>query len=92
MPTWITEPAISKVVKSAAKQGRVELSDKGCEGLRLRIGMGGKKTWLLACRDQAGRMRRFFLAEHPDMGLADAREKARALRQKVKYEVQTQLL
>jgi len=84
MPVLITETAITNAAKVAATRGRVELSDKVCPGLRLRIGVGGQKTWVLACRDQAGRMRRFQLGKHPAMGLAAARTAARALHAEVK--------
>lgn len=84
MPIALTETAISKAVQTAASGGRVELSDSGCPGLRIRISSGGNRTWVLACRDRLGKMRRFNLGRHPEMGLSAARSAARALHAEVK--------
>ena len=64
--------------------GRLELSDAGLPGLRLRLTAAGSRTWVLACRDTLGRMRRFTLGEHPTMGIAEAREAARGMRAEVR--------
>jgi len=78
MATTITETAISKAVKQASEsKKRIELVDAGHAGLRLRITPKGGKSWVLACRDTLGRMRRFLLGTHPKMGVSDAREAAR---------------
>jgi integrase len=65
-------------------RGQTEISDGACPGLRLRISQGGTKTWVLGCRDSAGRARRFTLGQYPAVGLSDARELARTRRQEVK--------
>jgi integrase len=64
--------------------GQVEHADGGCPGLRFRLSQGGKRTWVLGCRDALGKPRRFVLGDFPAMGLAEARERARALRQDVR--------
>jgi integrase len=85
LPVKLTESGITKATKDAAEEGvRKELVDAGCAGLRLRIAPSGRRNWMLACRDRYGRMRRFMLGDYDDMGLADARTKARALRVKVR--------
>jgi integrase len=74
----LTETAIAAAAKKAATaKKRIELADKGHEGLRLRITPAGTKTWALACRDPLGRMRRFGLGSHPKLGIAAARDEAR---------------
>jgi integrase len=52
----------------------------------LRLTPKGGKAWVLACRDRAGRMRRFPLGSFPTMGIAEARDAARALHAKVRHE------
>jgi integrase len=80
MAISITETAITSAARKAAEaKKRVELVDKGHAGLRLRVTPTGGKTWVLACRDPLGRMRRFPLGNHPKMGLADARDAARTM-------------
>lgn len=80
MPIRLTETAINRAIREAPEIGRRDLSDAGLPGLRLRVATTGKAGWILACRDQHGRMRRFPLGEWPKMGLMDAREEARTLR------------
>ena len=81
----ITETAIGSAVKRAAADGkRIELADAGHAGLRLRNTPTGHKAWVLGMRDSLGEPRRFPLGSHPTMGLAEAREAARAKRVEVK--------
>jgi integrase len=91
MPVTATETAIARLTAEARQTGtRRELIDAKEAGLRLRISPGGKRsrdgarTWVLACRDQAGRMRRFTIGSFPEVGIADARKKAQALRVQVR--------
>jgi Arm DNA-binding domain len=85
MPVRLTETAISKAARDVAESGvRRDLADAGCPGLRLRLTPAGAKSWVLACRDRLGRMRRFPLGNLPDMGISEARDEARALHAKVK--------
>jgi hypothetical protein len=87
MPVTLTETAITKATKDAAASGtRLELADAGCPGLRLRIAPAGRRVWVLACRDRHGRMRRFPVGDYTDMGIAEARTEARALRVRVRDE------
>ena len=68
MPIALTEPAIKRAIRESAVAGRMELADAGCPGLRLRLTPSGSKTWVLACRDRIGRLRRFQLGRFPDLG------------------------
>ena len=88
MAVRMTETAIAKALKDAQERGRFDLADAGCEGLRLRVTPAGSTTWILACRDKHGRMRRFTLGSYSrqegGIGIADARIAARAMREKVR--------
>ena len=92
MPKNLTDGAIEKAARDAAITGtRRDLSDAACPGLRVRLtskGIKGAMTWVLACRDREGRMRRFVLGAYlPDgkgMGISGAREAARKLHIEVK--------
>ena len=87
MAIKLTETAINKATRDAAASSkRGELVDAGCPGLRLRVTPSGTRTWVLACRDREGRMRRFPLGAFPDKGISEARNQARALHTKVKQE------
>ena len=84
MPVRLTETAIQAAAKKAAAVGRMDISDAALPGLRLRLTVNGGRSWVLACRDTLGRMRRFPLGDYPTMGIADAREAARAMRADVR--------
>src|SRR5689334_21879700 len=85
MAVKLTETAIHAAAKRSAESGkRVDLSDATLPGLRLRLTPSGGRSWVLACRDPLGRMRRFPLGEFPTLGLADARNAARAMRVEVR--------
>ena len=85
MTVRMTETAIQATAKRVADIGkRTDLADATLPGLRLRFTPAGKRTWVLACRDGQGAMRRFPLGEHPAMGVADARDAARTMRASVK--------
>lgn len=85
MAVRLTETAIRAALASAAKTGRrFDLADALLPGLRLRLTPAGSATWALACRDPHGRMRRFPLGAFPAMGVAEARDRARALRVRVR--------
>jgi integrase len=87
MPKRLTDTAIAKALRDAAGTGaRSDLSDAGQPGLRLRVTPAGGATWVLACRDQRGRMRRFMLGRYPALGLSVAREEARAMHYRVRQE------
>ena len=80
MPLHLNESSIGAAIRQASEVGRRDLSDRALPGLRLRIAVTGRAGWILACRDQHGRMRRFSLGEWPRMGIKEAREAARSLR------------
>jgi len=90
MATRLTETAINRAIREAPDTGRKDLADAGAPGLRLRVSppsqrmAAGEARWVLACRDNAGAMRRFPVGQWPDMGVSDAREAARALRATVR--------
>ena len=59
MSVRLTETAITKMAREVADVGkRRDLSDAALPGLRLRLSSSGAKSWVLACRDRLGRMRR----------------------------------
>jgi integrase len=81
----MTETAIQKAMKQAAGSAkRIDLSDTALPGLRLRLTPSGGRTWVLACRDTLGGMRRFPLGHYPMMGISEAREAARGMRADVR--------
>ena len=86
MPVNLTEPGIRKAIREAPAGSRKDLVDAACRGLRLRPNRDKTATWALACRDNYGRMRRFSVGKYPDMGISDAREAAKELRSKVRYQ------
>jgi hypothetical protein len=86
MPIKLTETAINRAIREAPETGRRDLADASCTGLRLRVTPAGAATWVLACRDRQGRMRRFTLGGYPAKGISTARDEARALHVKVKQE------
>ena len=80
----LTDTAITSAAKrAAATKVRLELADGKLPGLRLRITPAGAKTWVLGCRDTHGKARRFPIGRYPDQGIAEARRKARAVREEV---------
>ncbi len=81
----LTEPFINAQTRRAAvKHQRLSLSDPGLQGLQLRITPYGTRTWVLYCRDSAGKPRRFPLGQYPEIGLALARRRATAMREQVR--------
>src|SRR5690348_8040647 len=85
MTLRLTESAIRKATGEVREIGkRRELVDEVCRGLRLRITPAGSRTWVLACRDRRGSMRRFGLGSFPQMGISQARDAAQATRARVK--------
>ena len=87
MPAKLTDTAIAAAMKQAVREGvRKEIADPALPGLRLRITPAGTRTWVLGGRDADGRARRFQIGRYPEVGIADAREAARSLRQRVRHE------
>ena len=87
MKVQLTETAINSAARRAAEtRKRVELADKTLPGLRLRVTPAGTRSWVLGMRDREGKPRRFPVGEFPAVGIAEARERARNLRQGVRYD------
>src|ERR1700679_2975084 len=87
MPIKLTDTAITKALRDAGQSGkRRDLADAGQAGLRLRVTPAGGASWVLACRDRQGRMRRFALGGYPKMGISDARTAARNMHHDVRQE------
>lgn len=89
MPVNLTESAIKKAAKKVAETGkRLDVSDATLAGLRLRLTPASldplSGTWVLACRDQLGGMRRFQLGRYPAVSLSEARDAARSMREAVR--------
>jgi hypothetical protein len=79
-----TESFISRVTKDVTASGkRVEHGDDNQQGLRLSVGTK-KAMWLLACKTRDGRTTRIRLGQYPNLGLADARIKARKERERIR--------
>lgn len=74
----LTAVAFAKIKPHPNKT--IELVDGAVAGLRLRVTPAGSKTWSLNIRAN-GVMRRFDVGK--ELGLADARKKATALRQQI---------
>lgn len=83
MPMRLTDSAIQKAAREVVDTGRRDLADAALPGLRLRLTPTGAKTWVLACRDRHGRMRRFRLGSYPAVGISEARDAARAMHAEV---------
>ena len=81
MAVALTEPAVRAALKRAeAGKVRIEVVDATGSGLRLRVTPDRVGSWVLACRDSLGAMRRFTLGSWSDMGIGDARKAAQAVR------------
>jgi integrase len=74
----LTAVAFAKIKPDPTKT--IEIVDGDVPGLRLRVTPTGSKTWSLNIRAN-GVMRRFDVGK--ELGLADARKKAKALRQQI---------
>ena len=68
----------------ADKGTRLELWDALTPGLALRVSDAGRKTWIVRYRRKGGGMPRFTLGTYPELGLAEARERASAATKEAK--------
>lgn len=85
MAVRLTETAINAAIRRANETGKmVELIDAATSGLRLRVSARGRRSWVLACRDAWGSLRRFPVGEYPGMGISEARARAAVVRAEVK--------
>lgn len=83
MPTQITDATIAGAVKrSKAGAFEANITDSKCPGLTLRITAAGTPTWQLRYRI-GGKRKNITIGQYPVWGIAEAREKARALRRAV---------
>lgn len=85
MAVNLTETAIKAAMKKATETGvRLNVADAGLPGLWLRLSPSGGRAWVLSCRDTFGATRRFPLGQHPAMGISEARDAARSMREAVR--------
>lgn len=87
MPMELLTDRRVETAKPAEGESRLELRDTKMRGLELRVGKKeGSKSWaLLYTRQSDGRLRRVAIGPYPQIGLAEARRRAMAL--KVEIEV-----
>ena len=74
-------PSVNLVARAigslpAPAEGRVEFFDKAVPGFGLRVTSGGHRSWICLYRHK-GAKRRYTIGAYPQLGLADAREKAK---------------
>jgi hypothetical protein len=83
MPKQITEPTIASEIRRC-RAGRFEntITDSKVPGLILRISETGTASWFLRYRI-GGRRRNITIGKYPVWGIAEARDKAKALRRTV---------
>ena len=85
MTVTITPTSINAAIKQAAAAGRrVVLKDSQVAGLQLRITKHGVRAWSWCGRTQH-RVRTFTLGYHPHIGIAAARDLARAMAYEVRF-------
>lgn len=77
MPVALTKTAIDNEIAKVAKGQRVVLNDDREAGLFIRVGERGAK-WGVQVRTRGGQKTRVTLGSWPALGIADAREAARA--------------
>jgi hypothetical protein len=61
MPIRLAGAAINTAIRDVADGSRRDLADVTCPGLRSRLSPAGTASWVLACRDRLGRMRRMAI-------------------------------
>jgi integrase len=72
----------NQYVQNLKQTGKREtVSDEICQGLALRLGVSGTKTWAFMGRDCHGKNRTETIGRYPDITLKAARQKADQLRQ-----------
>ena len=81
----LTDPGIAKIGK-APKGKRIERFDAGAPGLALRVTDRGVKSWSVYFRLH-GKHRRSTIGTYPDIGVAEARERAGEIKKQAKQGV-----
>ena len=76
--TRLTDPGIGKIARAAPGK-RIEKFDAGAPGLALRITDKGVKSWSVYYR-LMGRHQRHTIGTWPEIGVADARDRARNIK------------
>lgn len=74
MPQNLTARFVETVKPKAGE--RTTISDSVVEGLELRLGTNGSKTWSLRYRTKGGKRSRVSLGRYPALSLAEARDRA----------------
>lgn len=74
MPQNLTARFVETVKPKAGE--RTTISDSVVEGLELRLGTNGSKTWSLRYRTKGGKRSRLSLGRYPALSLAEARDRA----------------
>ncbi|MFN7056504.1 tyrosine-type recombinase/integrase [Hyphomonas sp.] len=74
MPQNLTARFVETVKPKAGE--RTTISDSVVEGLELRLGTNGSKTWSLRYRTKSGKRSRLSLGRYPALSLAEARDRA----------------
>jgi integrase len=77
----LTTASVARV--KPPEQGQVEYFDQGHPGLALRVSYAGARSWSVYYRIGHGKLRRKCLGKWPEMGLVEARDAWRDLRQNV---------
>ncbi len=81
----LTDPGIAKIGR-APKGKRIERFDAGAPGLALRVTERGVKSWSVYYRLN-GKHRRATIGTYPDIGVAEARERAGEIKKQAKQGV-----
>lgn len=80
----LTDTAIAARIREAKEaKKRIDVSDTGYKGLRVRITGAGQK-WYWVGKDDHAKTRTVFLGAYPAIGIGAAREAARVMREKVR--------
>ncbi len=81
----LTDPGIAKIGR-APKGKRIERFDAGAPGLALRVTDRGVKSWSVYYRLN-GKHRRSTIGTYPEIGVAEARERAGEIKKQAKQGV-----
>jgi integrase len=71
-------------IRGATARRRVNFADGSCPGLQLRVTPGGVKTFAVSYWTRGGERKTLTLGRWPEVSLADARERTREVRARVR--------